>query len=100
MVSASPASLMYSAPRLPPTAYTSVTSRPVTQRMMSKSCTEQSRKMPPDAAMYAAGGGAGSSVVERTVWSVPSSPDRTAARAATKPASKRRLKPICTGTSR
>jgi hypothetical protein len=59
--------------------------------MMSKSWTEQSRKMPPEAAMYAAGGGAGSSVVERTVCRVPSSPDRTAARAATKPASKRRL---------
>ncbi len=41
--------------------------------------------------MYAAGGGAGSSVVERTVCSLPSSPECTAARALTKPASKRRL---------
>ena len=84
---------------MPPAAYTSPTSRPVTQRMMSKSCTEQSRKMPPDAAMYAAGGGAGSSVVERTVCRSPSSPPRTASRAATKPASNRRLKPIWIGTS-
>lgn len=91
MVSASPASLMNSAPRLPPVAYTSVTSRPVTQRMMSKSWTAQSRKMPPEVAMYAAGGGAGSSVVDRTVCSGPSSPARTASRAAVKPASKRRL---------
>lgn len=90
-VSTSPASAMYSAPRLPPAAYTSVTSRPVTQRTMSKSCTAQSRKMPPETATYAPGGGAGSRVVERTVCSAPSSPLTTALRAATQPASKRRL---------
>ncbi len=88
-MSTSPAAAMYSAPRLPSAAYTSVTFRPVTQRTMSKSCTEQSRKMPPDTATYASGGGAGSSVVERTVCSLPSSSARTALRAATQPESKR-----------
>ena len=79
-------------------AYTSTTSRPVTQRTASKSWMAQSRKMPPEPATYAAGGGAGSIVVERTVVSQPSSPASDAALAATKAGSKRRGKPICTGT--
>src|SRR6266540_66714 len=66
---------------------------------MSKSCTPQSRNMPPEAAMYACGGGAGSSVVDRTVCSHPSSPLRTAACTAAIAASNRRWKPIWTGTS-
>ena len=61
-------------PRSDPVAYTSTTSRPVTQRTASKSWMLQSRKMPPDTARYAAGGGAGSSVVDRTVCTHPSSP--------------------------
>ena len=56
--------------------------------------------MPPDTARYAAGGGAGSSVVDRTVCTRPSSPDSTAARAATNAASNLRGKPTCTRASR
>ena len=46
--------------------------------MMSKSCTPQSRYIPPDTATYAAVGGSGSSVVERIVLIQPSSPLSTA----------------------
>ena len=46
--------------RRPPTI-----SRPVTKRIASKSWMCRSRKMPPDAAMYASGGGAGSCVAAR-----------------------------------
>jgi hypothetical protein len=91
VVAASPDSANTLSPRALPAAYASTTSRPVTNRMMSKSCTLQSRKMPPDTSMYPAGGGAGSIVVDRIVCSQPTSPLSTAARAATNPESKRRL---------
>ena len=55
---------------------------PVTNRMMSKSCTPQSRYIPPDTATYSGVGGSGSSVVERMVLIQPSSPLSTAALAA------------------
>jgi hypothetical protein len=48
--------------------------------------------------MYAAGGGDGSIVVERTVVSQPRRPASSAPLAATKAGSKRRGKPTCTGT--
>jgi hypothetical protein len=51
--------------------------------MLSKSCTLQSRKKPPEAAMYSGVGGAVSRVPERIVWIQPSDPLATAARAAT-----------------
>ena len=50
--------------------------------MMSKSCTPQSRYIPPDTATYSGGGGSGSRVVERMVLIQPSSPLSTAALAA------------------
>jgi len=49
--------------------------------------------------MYSGDGGDGSRVPARSVCTQPSSPAATAARAATKPASNRRWKPICTGTA-
>src|SRR3954465_2821739 len=66
--------------------------------MMSKSCTPQSRNIPPETATYSGGGGSGSSVVERTVGIQPRSPLTTAARAAAMAASYRRWNPIWTGT--
>src|SRR3954471_4525662 len=87
-----------SAPRLLPVAYTSTASWPVTQRIASKSCTPQSRNIPPETATYSGGGGSGSSVVDRIVVIQPSSPLTTAARAAAMAASYRRWNPIWTGT--
>jgi hypothetical protein len=46
----SPSSPNHSASWFVPAAYTSVTSCPVTHRTASKSCTAQSRKIPPEAA--------------------------------------------------
>src|SRR3954467_11803490 len=66
--------------------------------MTSKSCTPQSRNMPPETATYSGVGGSGSSVVDRIVLTQPSSPLTTAARAAAMAASYRRWKPIWTGT--
>src|SRR3954468_8422652 len=58
--------------------------------MMSKSCTPQSRYIPPDTATYSGVGGSGSSVVERIVLIQPSSPLSTAFFAAAIAASERR----------
>src|SRR5579859_4495875 len=93
-VSTSPAARKNSSPRFAPVAYTCVTSRPDAQRIASKSCTAQSRKIPPDPEMYPAGGGAASNVVDLIVCSQPSDPDRAASRAARNPASKRRWNQI------
>src|SRR3954464_9891744 len=87
-----------SAPRLLPVAYTSTASWPVTQRMASKSCTPQSRKIPPETATYSGGGGSGSRVVDRIVVIQPSSPLTTPAPAAAMAAAYRRWNPIWTGT--
>ena len=81
-VSTSPAAAKNSSPRFEPVAYTSTTSRPVTQRIASKSCTLQSLKMPPEVAMYAAGGGAASAVIPRSVCTQPSDPLPIASRTA------------------
>src|SRR3954454_4161318 len=66
--------------------------------MTSKSCTPQSRNIPPETATYSGVGGSGSSVVDRIVLIQPSSPLTTAARAAAMAASYRRWNPIWTGT--
>src|SRR3954453_17443438 len=66
--------------------------------MTSKSCTPQSRNIPPETVTYSGDGGSGSSVVERTVVIRPSSPLTTGARAAAMAASYRRWNPIWTGT--
>jgi hypothetical protein len=76
-----------SASRLLPVAWTSTASWPVTQRIMSKSWTPQSRNMPPETATYSGVGGSGSNVVDRTVLTHPSSPLSTAARTAAMAAS-------------
>jgi len=93
-VSTSPAARKNSSPRLAPTAHTCATSRPLTQRIASKSWTAQSRKIPPDPGIYPGGGGVASSVVDRIVCSQPSEPDRTACLAARNPASNLRWNPI------
>ena len=80
-VSTSPPSAKKSAPLLAPVPKTVATSRPVTNRMMSKSWMPQSRNRPPLVGMYAAGGGDWSCVLARIVCTKPSSPDRTASRA-------------------
>src|SRR3990170_4004234 len=67
---------------------------------MSKSWMWQSRKMPPEVAMYAAAGGSRSAVRACTRRSSPSTPLRRASRAATYPASNLRWKPIWVGTPR
>src|SRR4051794_27196375 len=97
-VSTSPYRPKKSAPPLLPVAYTSTASWPVTQRRTSKSCTPQSRNIPPETATYSGDGGSGSSVVDRIVVTQPSSPLTTAARAAAMAASYRRWNPIWTGT--
>src|SRR3954469_1725843 len=97
-VSTSPYRPKKSAPPLLPVAYTSTASWPETQRRTSKSCTPQSRNIPPETATYSGGGGSGSSVVDRIVVIQPSSPPATAARAAAMAASYRRWNPIWTGT--
>src|SRR3954463_15181154 len=79
-----------SAPWLLPVAYTSTASWPVTQRMTSKSCTPQSRNIPPETATYSGDGGSGSRVVDRIVLTQPSSPLTPAARAAAMAAAERR----------
>jgi hypothetical protein len=55
--------------------------------MMSKSCTPQSRYIPPDTDTYASVGGSGSRVVDRMLLIQPSSPLSTAALAAAMAAS-------------
>ena len=97
-VSMSPYFAKTGKPSTAPSAYTSTTSRPVTNRRASKSWTLKSRKSPPDAGMYSSWGGAGSwpdhpNHVERAE---PAGSTRS--RAAMNPGSKRRWKPIWTVT--
>ncbi len=77
-VSTSPVARNTGGPASEPAAYTSMISRPVTQRSTSKSWISVSRKSPPENGRYASGGGSWSLVTARTVCSRPSRPDRTA----------------------
>src|SRR5882724_6929978 len=97
-VSMSPALPILGSTRQLALATTSTGSSPSSQRARSKSWIIMSRNRPPETLMYSSGGGPGSRLVMTTSSTSPTSPLRIAAWSARLVGSKRRLKPMATGT--
>src|SRR5262245_11276888 len=97
-VSMSPALPILASTRTLALATTSTGSSPSNQRARSKSWIIMSRNRPPETLMYSSGGGPGSRLVMTTSSTSPTSPLRIAAWIARLVGSKRRLKPMATGT--
>ncbi len=93
-VSTSPAFPISGSTRTAAFAYTSVTSLPTMYLAMSKSCIVISMNMPPDTALYSAGGGAGSREVIFSICGAPILPSTMSCLIFKKLGSKRRLNPI------